>query len=112
MAKFLKVTLEDLKEKYLEPLERFHTTRYRPKILRKDGLPYGPCIFLDKKKRCKVHEEKPLQCKTYSRPSGKGVELNTYFMLKYFLNSEDERSVKEYKQYVKLGGHTIPDVPK
>lgn len=111
MAKFLGVKEEELKEKYLEPLEKFHTVRYRPKLLRKENMPYGPCIFLDNNKRCKVHDVKPLQCKTYSRPSGKGVQLNAYFTIRYFLKEEDERSVQEYKAYIKAGGHTIPGIP-
>lgn len=107
LAKFLGISEEELKKNQLETVEKFHTTRWRPKLLRKDGMPYGPCIFLDENKRCKVHPVKPLQCRIYSRPSGQGVELNSYFMIKYFVNVDDPQSVREYAQYLQNGGATI-----
>ena len=47
IARFLHISEEELKKKFLEETEKFNTKRYRPKILRKDK-PYGKCIFFDK----------------------------------------------------------------
>ena len=104
--KALKKSEQELKEQYLEPLKRFNTTRWRPKLLRENGMPYGKCIFL-KEKGCIIHDVKPLQCRTYSRPSGLGVELNAYFAVKYFLDIGDPQSVREYAQYIESGGYVL-----
>ena len=58
---FLGISEKEVKEKYLEGVEKFNTRLFRPKIVR-DGKPYGVCIFFDEK-GCKIHSVKPTECK-------------------------------------------------
>jgi uncharacterized protein len=102
IAKFLKISVDELKKKYFESVNQFNTTLYRPKLL---GKPYGPCIFL-KDKQCSIHPVKPLQCKTgnlfeYSE------DLRVWFALNYQVNEEDPESIRQWESYLKNGGHNI-----
>ena len=92
----------------MEEVELFHTKKFRPKLLRKDGKPYGKCIFFDAEKKCTVHEAKPLQCKIAMGCKDYGEDLQVWFMLNHFVNETDPESVREYAQYVKSGGKVIP----
>tara|TARA_Y100000034_G_C6879189_1_gene402551 strand:- start:831 stop:1340 length:510 start_codon:yes stop_codon:yes gene_type:complete len=106
IATFLDISENKLEEKYLETLEKFNTKLLRPKMFKKDGLPYGPCVFLKEDFGCKIHEVKPLQCKI-GTCSSKGEDLSLWFTLNYFVNSKDSESVKQFAQYLKLGGKTL-----
>jgi Fe-S-cluster containining protein len=107
IAKFLKIPVKKLVKEQLEEVERFNTKLLRPKILRKDGKPYGHCIFFDKKKGlCKIHEVKPIQCKTSSAHEY-GEQLHAWFILNYFVNPDDPESIRQYASYLKTN-KTIP----
>ena len=107
LAEHLKISEEELKEKFLEETERFHTKMLRPKILRKSGMPHGQCIFYDEKEGCTVHEAKPLECKTSMGCKDYGEELSVWFMANHTLNSDDAESVRQYSQYIQSGGKVI-----
>jgi hypothetical protein len=106
MARLLNITEQELKDKYLEIVERYSTKRYRPKILR-NGKPYGRCIFYDDKIGCKVHNAKPLECSIAMSCSEHGEDLIQWFNAHYFLDLNKKDSIKEWNQMVKLRG-TIP----
>jgi len=108
IAKFLKVDEKKLKEKYLEEIEKFNTKKFRPKINRKDNLPYGKCAFFDEKKGCTIHQAKPLECEIAMGCKDYGEEISIWFMLNQFVNNEDKISMKEYESYIKTGGKVIP----
>jgi len=113
IAKFLGVSEEKLKKKYLEEIEKFNTKLLRPKIIRKDK-PYGVCIFFDD--GCKIHEVKPLECQV-GNCGEHGEALSKWFMLNYCVNANDPESVRQYAIYLKTnktlkGGELEKLVPK
>ena len=99
IAKFLKISVNELKEKYLEEVEKFNTKLFRPKILRQSNKPYGTCVFFSGEE-CKVHEAKPLECKVGSCGRN-GEELSKWFVLNYFVNANDPESIRQYALYSK-----------
>ena len=106
LAKFMDISEEVLKKEFLEEVEKFNTKRYRPRILRKNK-PYGKCIFFDEEIGCKVHEAKPLECRTSMGCKDYGEELSIWFMLNHFVNKDDAESVRQYASYLKSGGKMI-----
>lgn len=98
IARSLKISREELKKNYLEEIEKFNTTRHRPKLIRENGLPYGKCIFL-KNNKCSIQSVKPLQCKT-SNCNIQGPELQKWFDLNYFVNKKDPESIRQYATYL------------
>ncbi len=107
VAGFLKISEDELKEKYLEEVEKFNTKRFRPKILRQNNKPYGKCIFFDEEKKCTIHKVKPFECRIASGCSKEGEKISIWFMLNHFLNEKDPESVRQYSTYLKSGGKTI-----
>jgi hypothetical protein len=112
IAKHLKISEEELKEKYLEEVENFNTKTYRPKLKRrktKDGkeLPFGKCIFYDD--GCKIHPVKPVECKISMGCKDYSEELNHWFMLSFLVNKNDPESVRQFNQYLRTGGKTLDD---
>ena len=105
IAKFLEITEEEVKEKYLEEKELFNTKRFRPK-LNKQGKPYGQCVFFGDI-GCKIHKVKPLQCRI-GNCGEHGEELSIWFMLNYLVNTKDPESIRQYNIYLQSGGKTIP----
>ena len=106
MAAFLSVSEKELKKKHLEEVELFHKKKWRPKLLRKDGKPYGKCTFFSEGK-CKVHSAKPLQCKISMGCKEYGEDLNLWFMLNHIVDVGDPESVRQYASYLKAGGKTL-----
>lgn len=99
LAKFLKTTEKELKEKYLEEIEMFHTKTWKPKRI-KEGKPFGPCIFHDKNDQCTVHIAKPFQCKiTNCNPLAE--QTIQWFYLNYFVNKDDPESIRQWASYIK-----------
>ncbi len=107
LAQFLHMSEEELKAKYLEEVEKFHTKRFRPKI-EKNHHGYGRCIFFDTEKGCTVHEAKPLHCRIAMGCKAYGEELDLWFHLNYFVNKDDPESVREFARYLQAGGKTLP----
>ena len=108
LASFLKISEKELKEKFLEEVERFNTKLFRPKLIRKGKEYYGQCVFYDDKKGCTVHDAKPLECKTSMGCKDYGEELSVWFMVNHAVNPDDPESVRQYAQYLKTGGKIIP----
>lgn len=106
IAEFLKISKEELKEKFLEETEQFNKKLLRPKILRQ-GKPYGRCIFFDDKKGCKINKVKPLQCKIAMGCKPYGKELTVWFMLNHILDLGDPEAIRQYAIYLKTN-KTIP----
>jgi|TARA_B100001971_G_C18005374_1_gene439505 Fe-S-cluster containining protein len=99
IAKFLDITVKELKDKYLEDVEKFNTKLFRPRLLRKKDRPYGKCIFLNEQ-GCKIHEVKPLECRI-GNCGTHGEELSKWFMINYLINSDDPESVRQYAIFAK-----------
>ena len=108
LAKFMDISEDELKAKYLEEVEMFNTKMLRPKILRENGKQYGRCTFFDEKKGCTVHEAKPLQCAISMGCKPYGSQLITWFVLNNAVNPHDPESVRQYATYLEAGGEIIP----
>jgi Fe-S-cluster containining protein len=107
LASFLKISEKELKERFLEEVERFNTKLFRPKLIKKEKNQYGQCIFYDDKKGCTVHKAKPLECKTSMGCKDYGEELSSWFMINHVINLDDPESIRQYEQYIKAGGKVI-----
>lgn len=106
IARFLDISEKELKEKYLEEVEKFNTKLQRPKIHKKNGLPYGRCVFLKDEYGCLIHPVKPLQCQI-GTCADHGENLSIWFTLNYFLNPSDPESIRQFATYLKSGGKTL-----
>jgi len=98
IARFLRTTTDELKEKYLEEHEKFNTKILRPKLI-KGTRPYGKCIFYNEQVGCTIHEVKPLHCKI-GNCNTYGDDLNQWFMLNYFVNPDDPESIRQWKIFL------------
>ena len=105
ISDFLGITEKEFTEKYLTKSERFNTTLLRIRSEKTDKN-YGPCIFLDERKGCLIHEVKPLYCKL-GTCKGNGQELSLWFTLNYFVNPDNPESIRQYALYLK----THPTIP-
>jgi Fe-S-cluster containining protein len=106
-AQFLKLNEENFKKIWLEPMTRFNTTLFRPKLKRKQGKHEGLCVFFDEKEGCMIHEVKPMECRI-SNHNEYGEALHLWFTLNYFVNPNDPQSVREWANHIESGGVTIP----
>lgn len=106
-AKFLKSSEENFKKIWLEPVTRFNTTLFRPKIKRAEGKQHGQCVFFDERDGCMIHEVKPIECMV-SNHNEYGEALHLWFTLNYFVNPTDPQSIREWASYIESGGAVIP----
>ncbi len=100
ISKHLGITEQELKDRFLQEKMMFNTPALKPKTP-KTHKPYGPCIFLDEKNGCTIHEVKPLQCKI-SSCKDYGYDLLHWFYLNYLVNPNDPKSVREYAEFIKF----------
>jgi Fe-S-cluster containining protein len=103
IAKYLKITEEELKTDFLEAVSKFNTTLFRPKMTKK---PFGPCIFYENR-ICTIQDVKPLQCRI-GNCSEYGEELSVWFTLNYFVNKHDPESIRQWALYLVSKGKNIP----
>ncbi len=103
ISKFLNISEEQLKKKYLKEVEKFNTKLFKPKLTKK---PFGRCIFLHNN-LCKIHPVKPLLCKL-GTCSEHGENIAIWFTSNYFVNEYDPESIRQWKTYLDSGGKTIP----
>lgn len=97
IASFLGIKEKNLIEKYLEPIEKFHTVKNRIKMNRAKDRPHGVCIlYSPENKNCRIHTVKPLYCKVCNC-SEHGEELLQWFNLNFFVNPNDPQSIREWK---------------
>ncbi len=101
IAKFLRITEKQLKERYLEKVEKFSQELYRPRLVKK-SKPYGVCIFYNKAENCTIHGVKPLHCKVTAPCSAYGDELDQWFNLNYVVNPADPESIRQWATFVKF----------
>jgi Fe-S-cluster containining protein len=107
LAAFLGISEKETREKYLEEIERFGTTRLKPKLERKEGMPYGKCTFYDKGAGCKIHEVKPLECKISMGCKDYGHDLIAWYHITHFLDTKNPESLRQFKTYLESGGKTV-----
>ena len=107
IAKFLWISEEELKKKFLEEQELFNKTMLKPRLER-HGKPYGKCIFYDAKRGCTIHAVKPLQCKISMGCKPYSSDLTAWFTLNHVLDPHDPEAVRQYADYIAAGGHVIP----
>ncbi len=105
LAKFLNKNVEDLKKERLDEVEQFGTVLLRPKI---NGKLYGQCTFFDESVGCTIHEAKPLQCRVAMGCKPYGEKLMLWFMLNHIIDKSDPKSIRQYAEYLKSGGKTLP----
>ena len=108
IAKFLRISEDELKKDFLEEVELFNKKVLKPKLLRKKGNVHGRCVFYDDKKGCTIHKAKPLECKTSIQCKDYGKDLSVWFMSNYIIDADDPESIRQYAQYIKSGGKIIP----
>ena len=100
ISAFLGITPEKLKQDFLEKVRLFEKARYRPKL-----KPNGNCVFLQAN-RCSIHPVKPYQCKV-SIMDQHSKDLNDWFMLNFFVDKDNKKSVKDWLVRESLNG-SIP----
>jgi Fe-S-cluster containining protein len=108
IADFLNLSIKELENNYLEKKLLLNKTVYRPKLIKKNKMPYGQCIFF-KNQRCSIHSVKPLECKIAMPCIKEGEKLTLWFMLNYILDVNDNEAIRQYSVYLKSGGKTLPD---
>jgi len=99
IAKFLNMSVEELKRRYLEEVIIFNKRVFKPKTIKLDK-PYGPCIFLGNN-GCRIHEVKPLHCRI-SNCNEYGEELNQWFLLNYIVDVNDPQSLREWHIFTRF----------
>lgn len=107
IAKHLDIPRDLFIKRFLEPVTKFNTTLHRFKLQKLNSKYYGNCIFYNDKKACTIQEVKPLHCRV-ANCNEYGEDLNLWFNLNFFVNPEDDTSVREYAFYLKQGGRTMP----
>ena len=100
IADHLKISEEKLKEKYFDKANVFNKEVYRPKLSKKDGMPFGPCIFLENN-ACSIHEVKPLHCRV-GNCSKDGEALSEWYSVNYLVDAKDSESIRQWALRIKL----------
>jgi Fe-S-cluster containining protein len=98
VAEFLKINLEELKNKYLTEEIMLNKKVWRPKRKRERlKMPFGECIFFDSRKElCKIHPVKPLQCQIAMGCKSYGEDLMQWFVINHVLDLNNYDSIREY----------------
>jgi len=104
ISKYLGITENQFKAKYLDPIIRFNTFGFKLKS-RKTNKQYGPCVFLDGNK-CTIHRVKPLHCKV-GTCSEHGEAISHWFTLNYYVNPNDPESIRQWAVFL-INHETIP----
>ena len=107
IAKFLRISEEELKKNFLEEVELFNKKLLRPKLIKERSKNYGRCVFYDEQKGCTIHAVKPLECKTSISCKDYGEELSLWFMVNFVVDTNDSESIRQYSNYIKSGGKII-----
>ena len=99
LARDMKITEKELKEKYLDEIKAYDTDVYRFKQIKKKNMPHGRCILLTRQ-GCPIHDIKPLHCKiTNCGPEGE--HLSIWFALKYLVDPNNHESVRQWRDHLK-----------
>ncbi len=100
IAGHLKISVDDLKKKYLREHMRYNTRVFRPKI-RENDKGFGPCIFLGEDNKCTIHKVKPFECRI-STCGKDGADIIEWFNLNYIVNPNDPKSDREWAIKLKI----------
>jgi Fe-S-cluster containining protein len=106
LAKHFKLKEKDFENKFLRELKLFNNTVYKFKLNNKEK-PYGPCILYSKEKGCTIQKIKPLHCKI-GNCNKYGEQLSAWFTVNFLVNKNNPESIRQFNQYIKSGGKTIP----
>ncbi|MBS3128627.1 hypothetical protein J4410_05760 [Candidatus Woesearchaeota archaeon] len=98
IADHFSISLEELKQRYLVEVEKFHTKRHQPKIQKEQGKPYGKCIFFEK--GCAIHDVKPMECRVASGCNGHGETINQWVLFHSFVNPADPQSLRAWSLWL------------
>jgi Fe-S-cluster containining protein len=109
IADHLGISKQRLKKEYLREVELFNKKVHKPRLLNKKDKVYGKCIFFDEKIGCKIHQVKPLECRTSIQCKDYGQDLSLWFMLNHIIDFNDPEAVRQYANYIKSGGKTLKD---
>ncbi|MBT7902994.1 YkgJ family cysteine cluster protein [Candidatus Woesearchaeota archaeon] len=107
IAKHLELSEEEVKTKFLTEVEFFNTKQFRLKMnIPKDSIrPHGNCVFL-RADHCSIQDAKPLHCRI-SNCNEFGDEVQTWFLVNFFLNPNDPESIRQYSSFLKTGGRLL-----
>ena len=100
IADHLKIDEETLKKEYFDEANVFNKVVYRPKIKKTDGLPFGPCIFMEKNE-CKIHEVKPLHCRV-GNCGEHGESLSEWYTINHLVDKDNMDSLRQWAIRVEL----------
>ena len=106
ISKFMGVPIEEFKARFLEEKEIYNKRVWKAK-LKRQGKPFGPCLFLNDDNKCDIHEVKPKHCKVASGCGEYGQQLNLWFMLNYVLEPSDPEAIRQWATYLR----THPTIP-
>ncbi|MBI5392307.1 YkgJ family cysteine cluster protein [Candidatus Woesearchaeota archaeon] len=107
IADFFGISIEKVKQLYFDEHQKFNTSLYKLKQIKKEGKPYGKCMLFDEIKGCAIHTAKPKHCRVCSVKSKYGEQLSIWFLLNHLVNVNDAESIRQYAQYLQ----THPTIP-
>jgi hypothetical protein len=99
ISSFLGITNDELKREYLVSQDLFGKIMYRPKIVKNEKA-FGPCIFLENEKVCKIHNVKPFMCKI-GCCNKYGNDIMEWFMLNYVVMPYNKASIMQWSTRIK-----------
>lgn len=105
IANHLKIDEEKLKNEYFDKANVFNKELYRPKIKKTDGMPFGPCIFLEEN-ICKIQNVKPIHCRV-GNCNESGEALSEWYAINHLVDKESDESLRQWSVRVELKP-TIP----
>lgn len=97
IAQYYNQSVEEVKKDKFDAVTMFGTTRYRPKLIKKDeDHVWGRCVFLQQDNTCKIHDIKPLQCRVVRGKGPKAAVSFDWFLVNYFLDVDSPSSIREW----------------
>lgn len=106
IARYFQVQPDRLIKDYMDTIDLFHTSMFRPKLVKQGKKPYGKCVFLGASNGCMLQTVKPLHCKV-GNCSELGEQMNQWYFLNYCVNANDPQSIRDWATFLK-NNQTIP----
>lgn len=94
IADHKKISIEKLKDEYFDKANVFNKELFRPKLMKKEPLPFGPCIFL-KDNKCEIHEVKPMHCRV-GKCGEHGEELSEWYTSNFLVDPKNAESIRQW----------------
>ncbi|MFH1409479.1 MAG: YkgJ family cysteine cluster protein [Nanoarchaeota archaeon] len=101
LAEDMGLSEKEFEKRYLEDTTRFNTKLKQFKQRREKGRPHGPCIMLTETNRCRIHDIKPLYCRTGNCRNEHGEAIAVWFALNHFVNTNDAESMRQWAAYLR-----------